>query len=77
MNITQILNIFNIFKQKVKVLKYKLIYWEFGTHYFKPLPKIFKDRNEFLDIIQNPVKNIYCVGEVISSSLLFVRKGYI
>jgi len=67
-NIPQVVEkgIFNIFKQKVKVLKYKLIYWEIGTHYFKPLPKIFKDRDEFLDIIQNPVKNIYCVGEAFS-----------
>jgi len=58
--------IMKIFKQKVKVLKHKLIYWENGTHYFKPLPKEFKNRDEFLNICQNPEKNIFCVGEAFS-----------
>jgi len=58
--------IMKIFKQKVKVLKHKLIYWENGTHYFKPLPKEFRNRDEFLDICQNPVKNVFCVGEAFS-----------
>ena len=58
--------ILKIFKQKVKVLKHKLIYWENGTHYFKPLPKEFNNREEFLEICQNPEKNIFCVGEAFS-----------
>lgn len=58
--------ILKIFKQKVKVLKHKLIYWENGTHYFKPLPKEFNSREEFLEICQNPEQNIFCVGEAFS-----------
>lgn len=58
--------IMKIFKQKVKVLKHKLIYWKIGTHYFKPLPKEFKNRDEFLELAQNPQKNIFCVGEAFS-----------
>lgn len=58
--------IMKIFKQKVKVLKHKLVYWENGTHYFKPLPKEFRNRDEFLDLCQNPYKNVFCVGEALS-----------
>ena len=58
--------ILNIFNQKVKVLKHKLIYWKIGTHYFKPLSKEFKNRDDFLNISQNPQKNIFCVGEAFS-----------
>jgi len=60
--------ILKIFKEKVKVLKHKLIYWENGTHYYKPLPKEFNNREEFLDICQNPEKNIFCVGEAFSQN---------
>jgi len=58
--------IMKIFGQKVKVLKHKLIYWKIGTHYFKPLSKKFKNRDEFLELAQNPQKNIFCVGEAFS-----------
>ena len=60
--------ILKIFKQKVKVEKHKLIYWENGTHYYKPLPKEFRNREEFLEICQNPEKNIFCVGEAFSQN---------
>ena len=59
-------NIKKIFKQDVKVKKIKFIYWNCGTHYFKPLKKKYKDRKQFLKIAQNPYKNIYCVGEAFS-----------
>jgi len=59
-------NIYKIFNQKVKVLKHKIIYWKNGTHYFKPLPKEFANRNDFLNIAQNPEKNLFCVGEAFS-----------
>jgi protoporphyrinogen oxidase len=53
----------NIFGLDIKVLKHKLIYWKLGTHYYKPLKPIYKDRNEFLKIAQNPRQNMYIVGE--------------
>jgi len=55
-----------IFKIDVKVLKHKLIYWNLGTHYFKPLLKEYKDRKEFLEIAQNPIENLFVVGEGLS-----------
>jgi protoporphyrinogen oxidase len=55
-----------IFKLDVKVLKHKLIYWKLGTHYFKPLLKEYKDRKEFLEIAQNPIENLFVVGEGLS-----------
>lgn len=58
----------NIFKQEIKVLKYKLIYWKCGTHYYKPLSIKFNNRNEFLKIAQNPEKNIFVIGEGLSKN---------
>ena len=57
-----------IFNMDVKVLKHKLIYWKIGTQYFKPLPKEYKNRDEFLEIAQNPVKNLFLVGEGLSKN---------
>ena len=34
-----------------------------GTHFFKPLPTKYKDRNEFLHWIQHPLPSLYIVGE--------------
>ena len=56
-----------IFGQEFRVLKHKLVYWNIGTHYFKPLSKEFKNRAEFLKTAQNPSKNIYVVGEAVST----------
>lgn len=56
-----------IFDIKVKVLKHKLIYWKCGTHYFKPL-KQFKNRDEFLNVAQNPEKNVFVIGEGLSKN---------
>ena len=59
-------NIKKIFNQNVKVEKCKLVYWKCGTHYFAPLDKKYKNRKQFLKIAQNPVENIYCLGEAFS-----------
>ena len=52
-----------IFGIDVRVLKHKLIYWKLGTHYYKPLKSIYKNRDEFLKIAQNPKENMYVIGE--------------
>ena len=57
-----------IFGMDVKVLKSKLIFWKLGTHYFKPLPNEYKNRDEFLNIAQNPMKNMYVIGEAFSNN---------
>lgn len=57
-----------IFKESFSVLKSKLIYWKCGTHFYRPLPEGFRDRDEFLEIVQNPLPNLYCVGEAFSTN---------
>jgi len=53
--------------QKCKLKDIKSYYWNIGTHYYKPLKNLkFKNRNEYIKIAQNPQKNMYVVGEMIS-----------
>jgi hypothetical protein len=56
----------NLFKRKHTILKSKLIYWDCGTHYYKPLDERFADRMDYLEHIQNPLPNLYVVGEAVS-----------
>lgn len=58
-------NVLLLLKQKVKVLDSVLIYWDCGTHYYKPL-RNFKNRHSFLKQAQNPYKDIFIVGEAFS-----------
>lgn len=51
----------------VKVKKSELVYWPCGTHYFKPLPSSYKNRNDYLEKAQNPYPNMYVVGEAFSN----------
>ena len=43
-------------------------YWETGTHYYEPLRDDFKNRNEFIKRAQNPMQNMFIVGEMISNN---------
>lgn len=49
-----------------KVLKSRLCFWNCGTHYFKPLPKPFRARQNFLLKVIHPEPNVYAVGEAFS-----------
>ena len=50
-----------------KLKDIKSYYWNIGTHYYKPLKNLkFKDRNDYIKKAQNPQKNMYVVGEMIS-----------
>jgi L-2-hydroxyglutarate oxidase LhgO len=54
-------------KQVCKLKDIKSFYWNTGTHYYKPLKNLkFKNRNEYIKKAQNPEKNMYVVGEMIS-----------
>jgi monoamine oxidase len=53
-------------KNARSVLKSKLVYWDCGTHYFKPLDPRCKSRDEFLEYVQHPLENLYVVGEAFS-----------
>jgi monoamine oxidase len=41
-------------------------YWKYGTHYYKPLNKEYKSREDFIKKAQRPAENIYVVGELVS-----------
>lgn len=44
------------------------IYWEIGTHYYKPLDPIYKSRKEFIKSAQYPNNNIFVIGEMVSTN---------
>jgi hypothetical protein len=55
----------NISNLNIKKILY--IYWDIGTHYYKPLnKKLYKNRIDFIKKAQNPCKNMYVIGEMIS-----------
>lgn len=51
-----------------KILDIKSIYWNLGTHCFKPLHHNYQDREKFRKNVQEFDKNIYIVGEMISKN---------
>ena len=51
---------------KIKILDKLVFYFDVGTHYYKPLNKKWKDRDEFIDYVQNPEDGIYVIGEAVS-----------
>lgn len=53
---------------KVKVVYSKIAYWDNGTTYYKPLKKEYKDRDEWLSLARNPVKDLYFIGEGFSKN---------
>ncbi len=48
---------------KIKLISMKQYFWNIGTHYYKPYPNI----NKLIKIGQRPCKNIFVVGEMIST----------
>ena len=56
----------NLSNNTLKLIGIKCFYWNIGTHYYKPLNSKYKNRKEFIKICQNPEKNLFVVGELIS-----------
>ena len=50
-------------KIKVKIELAKIAYWDYGTTYYLPLSKKYRDRDHWLSIARNPLKNIFFIGE--------------
>lgn len=44
----------------------KVFYWPNGTHFYRPLDKKWKSRDEFIRHAQNPRPGLYVVGELVS-----------
>jgi len=53
---------------EIKLSKIVDYYRNIGTHYYKPMPNNFKSREEFIKQAQNPDKNIFVIGEVVSEN---------
>jgi len=53
---------------EMKLSKIVNYYRNIGTHYYKPMPNNFKSREEFIKQAQNPDKNIFVIGEVVSEN---------
>lgn len=54
-------------ENSLHIIALKHYYWPIGTHYYKPLNKeLYKTRENFIHIAQNPEKGILVVGEVVS-----------
>lgn len=51
-----------------KITDIKPVYWNLGTHCFKPLHLNYHDRERFRKDVQEFDKNIYIVGEMISKN---------
>lgn len=65
--------IYKNFKVKVKVDFAKIAYWDYGTTYYLPLSRKYKDRNEWLSYATNPLKNIFFIGEGFSHNQGWVQ----
>ena len=52
-----------IFGVRVKIDIAKIVYWEYGTTYYLPLSKKYRSRDRWLEYAQNPLKNVFFVGE--------------
>ena len=51
-------------------------YFKIGTHYYKSLSKNYDTRLEFIKKAQNPEKNIYVIGEVVSENQGWVNSAF-
>jgi hypothetical protein len=52
-------------KESLSLLEIKAFYWNIGTHYYEPLGYQYKSREEFINKAQNPMTNLFVVGEMI------------
>lgn len=50
----------------LELIAIKDYYWPIGTHYYEPLKQPFKNRDEFLKVVQHPEEGMLVVGEAVS-----------
>ena len=67
-------NLLNLVKKSLGINENLIIddiitfYWKIGTHYYEPLNDNFKTRKIFIKKAQKPEKNLFIVGELISTN---------
>jgi len=52
----------------IEILDLYPVYWNCGTHYYKPLPSIYDTREKFIREVQHFDDNLYIIGEMISKN---------
>jgi len=56
-------------KEQIEINDIVFFYWKNGTHYFRPLSEtIYKTREKYIQVSQNPKSNIYVCGEAVARS---------
>ena len=50
----------------LRLLSLLSFFWPVGTHYYSPLKPPFRNRQEFLKMVQHPLPSMLVVGEVVS-----------
>ena len=50
----------------VRISKLMSKYWPIGTHYYRPLPRWFETRSDFIRKAQRPEQRVFVVGEAVS-----------
>ena len=51
---------------KLHIIGMRHYYWECGTHYYEPLCPKYSSRPKFIRKAQNPVKDMFIVGEMVA-----------
>jgi hypothetical protein len=59
---------FDLQQNTLKLISMIHFFWPIGTHYYDPLSNAYTSRDEFIKDAQNPMKNLYVVGEMISNN---------
>uniref|UniRef100_A0A6C0HXV5 Amine oxidase domain-containing protein n=1 Tax=viral metagenome TaxID=1070528 RepID=A0A6C0HXV5_9ZZZZ len=59
-------NLLKLPRDSLHLIGIRTFYWNYGTHYYKPLSKSYKTREEFIRKAQRPYDNIFVVGELVS-----------
>lgn len=59
--------ILEVFGKRATVLDHRLVFWERGTHYYKPLDTArFRSRRVFISALQRPTSGVFVAGEAVS-----------
>lgn len=58
---------FNI-SEPLRITRLQHFYWKVGTHYYKPLHRLFNSRKEFIQVVQHPQENVFVIGESVSTN---------
>jgi monoamine oxidase len=62
----KLMEAFGITSTRLQIRAMKVFFHRDGTHYFSPLNQAYENRDAFLYQVQNPLKDVFIVGESVS-----------